>query len=80
VDLADARRRTKGRVFLKGNVDPVNTMLRGTRDDALAAARRCLSVAAPGGGYILSTACAVAPRTPPENVLALREAVESWRA
>ncbi len=77
VDLADARRRTAGRIFLKGNIDPVNTLLRGTRDEVLAAARNCLEIAGPGGGYILSTACAVAPATPPDNILALREAVPS---
>jgi hypothetical protein len=80
VELADARRRTAGRVFLKGNVDPVNVMLRGTRDDVRAAARTCLAAAGEGGGYILSTACAVPPATPPENILALREAVEGWTA
>lgn len=74
IDLADARRRTLGRVFLKGNIDPVNVMWRGTQADVRAAARHCLSVAGRGGGYILSTACAVPPATPPENILALSEA------
>ncbi len=75
VDLADARRRTLGRVFLKGNIDPVNTMLLGTPDAVRAAARECLAVAGRGGGYILSTACAVPPATRPENILAVTEAV-----
>jgi len=78
VDLADARRRTIGRLFLKGNIDPVNTMLRGTRDQVLAAARERLRMAGPGGGYILSTACAVPPAAPPENVEALAEAAEAF--
>jgi hypothetical protein len=73
VDLADARRRTLGRVFLKGNIDPVNVMLRGTPDTVRRAARDCIA-AAGSGGYILSTACAVPPATPPENILALTEA------
>ena len=71
VRLADARRRTIGRAFLKGNIDPVNTMLLGAPADVAAAARECLSIAGQGGGYILSTACAVAPATPPANILAL---------
>jgi len=73
VELADARRRTLGRVFLKGNVDPVNTVLRGTPADVRAAARACLHAAGAAGGYILSTACAVPPAAPPENVLALAD-------
>ena len=78
IDLADARRRTLGLLFLKGNIDPVNTMLLGTPDDVLAAARDRIETAGPGGGYILSTACAVPPAAPPENVAALAEAAESY--
>jgi hypothetical protein len=76
VDLADARRRTVGRLFLKGNIDPVNTVLRGTTADVAGAARERISTAGPGGGYILSTACAVPPWASPENILALAETAE----
>jgi uroporphyrinogen decarboxylase len=75
VELGDARQRTAGRVFLKGNVDPVNVMLRGTPEAVREAARACLAAAGSGGGYILSTACAVAPATPPENIAALADLV-----
>jgi hypothetical protein len=78
VDLAEAKRLTAGRLFLKGNIDPVNTMLNATRDEVLAAARERICVAGPGGGYVLSTACSVAPATPPDNILALAEAAERF--
>jgi hypothetical protein len=76
VDLADARRRLGLRVFVKGNVDPVNTVLRGSPAACFEDARARLAVAKPGGGYVLSTACSVPPHAPPINVLALTEAVE----
>jgi len=76
VDLADAKARVGGRLFLKGNVDPVNTVLRGTPDQCREDARRRIAIGAPGGGYILSTACSVAPHAPPENIRALVEAAE----
>jgi hypothetical protein len=78
VELADAVARTKGRLFIKGNLDPVSTVLFGTPDDVRAAARERLRIAAPGGGYILSTACSVSPAAPPGNIMVLREAVERW--
>jgi uroporphyrinogen-III decarboxylase len=78
VDLADAKRRLGGRVFIKGNVDPVNTVLRGTRPQCLEDAAARIATGSPGGGYILSTACSVPPHAPPENILALAEAAERW--
>jgi uroporphyrinogen decarboxylase len=78
VDLADAKARVGDRVFFKGNVDPVHTLLNGTREAVTADARRRIEIGKPGGGYILSTACSVAPRTPPENIEALVEAAETF--
>lgn len=75
VDLADARRRLPERVFIKGNVDPVNTLLRRTPDECYRDARARMA-AAGRAGYVLSSACSVSPRTPPANVLALVRAAE----
>jgi uroporphyrinogen-III decarboxylase len=77
VELAEAKRLTAGRVFLKGNLDPVHTLLRGTREDVVAAARERIATAGPGGGYVLSSACSVPPSAPPENIAALREVAET---
>ena len=75
VDLAEAKARVGGRLFLKGNVDPVGTVLRGSPADVLADARRRVAIGGRGGGYVLSTACSVPPAAPPENVRQLRAAV-----
>lgn len=66
VELEDAVAQLKGRAFIKGNIDPVNTLLHGDRNAVRAAVLHRLRVAAPGGGYILSSACSVAPRVKPE--------------
>lgn len=76
VDLADAKARLGNRVFIKGNIDPVNTVLRGTPEGCYEDACARIAIAAPGGGYILSTACSVPPHAPPENILQLRRAAE----
>ena len=69
VELPDAVEKLNGKIFLKGNVDPVNTLLRGdaakVRQDVsqiLECAGRSMS------GFILSSACSIAPPVDPENV------------
>jgi hypothetical protein len=76
VELDEAFGLLRGKAFIKGNLDPVGTLLQGTPETALAAAREKLRIAGRRGGYILSTACSVAPATPPQNIQALRRAIE----
>ncbi|NUP99883.1 MAG: hypothetical protein HUU35_08515 [Armatimonadetes bacterium] len=71
-DLADAKARVGGELFLKGNLDSVNILLNGQPAQVTAAAERAVAAAGPGG-YILSSACSVAPAVPAENVLAMGE-------
>ncbi|MEW6510145.1 MAG: uroporphyrinogen decarboxylase family protein [Bacteroidota bacterium] len=76
IELDEALRQIGGRCFVKGNVDSVNVLLRGTRPEILADVSHRLAAGRKAGGYILSTACSIAPHVPRENVLILREAVE----
>lgn len=78
VELADAKQRVGARLFLKGNMDPVNTLLLGSPAAVRADALRRLAVAAPGSGYILSSACSVPPAAPPGNITVLREAADEF--
>lgn len=80
VDLEDALDRIGGRLFIKGNVDPVHTLLFGSPDRIEADVRRRAALAGPRGGYILSTACSIAPRTPAENVRRLTAAANSQKS
>jgi len=77
VDLAEAKRGVGARLFLKGNVDPVGTVLLGSPEGVRRDAARRIAIGAPGGGYVLSTACSVPPGAPPDNVLQLRAAAEA---
>ncbi len=78
VELEDAKVRTRGRGFIKGNVDSVNTLLMGTQQDILEDARHRIMVGKEGGGFIFSTACSVAPQVERSKLSLLREAVERW--
>jgi len=68
VELAEAKARLGPAVFIKGNIDPVNALLFGGPAEVAAEVRRCLREGMPGGGFILSSACSVAPRTPAAQV------------
>jgi len=78
VELADAKRLTQGKIFIKGNIDSVNVLLRKTAAEVKEDARQRIEIAKPGGGYILSTACSVAPHVPLENLEILYEAAEEF--
>ena len=78
VRLDDAKRRIGGRLFIKGNLDPVGVLLNGNAQNVMGEARKCLEQAAFGGGYILSSACSVPPFAPAENISLLYEAAEKF--
>lgn len=78
VELAKAKEITRGKVFIKGNLDSVNVLLKGSVEEVERAARSCLDDAMDGGGYILSTACSAAPGVPPENLMVLCDVVEKY--
>ena len=65
VDLARAKQEVGQQLFLKGNMNPVALLGYTTEREVVAEATRCLEAAMAGGGYILSTACAVAPHMEP---------------
>jgi len=74
VDLAEARRRLGTRFSFIGNVDPVNTLLRGTPGDVEREIQEIIASAGPRA-LIVSTSDQTARDTPHENLHAYREAV-----
>jgi hypothetical protein len=75
IDLGEALDLINGRCFVKGNIDSVNVLLRGTPEEIRADIRARLDAAGHKRGFILSTACSIAPFVPREHVRLLREAV-----
>jgi uroporphyrinogen decarboxylase len=78
VELSEAKRVMQGRAFIKGNVDSVNVLLHGTHDDVVRDVSERLRIGKEGGGFILSTACSVAPGVPPERLVLLRNLAEQF--
>ncbi|NCS89873.1 MAG: hypothetical protein GW789_14215, partial [Ignavibacteria bacterium] len=80
VDLEEAKKTLTGKVFIKGNIDPVNTLLYGNKKQIEEDVLWRLKTGKTGGGYILSSACSIAPNTPPENIQLISELAEKYGA
>ena len=78
VALDEAFQTLDGRAFIKGNIDSVNTLLRGSDDDVLTDAHERLRIGKDEKGFILSTACSIAPAVTAKHIHLLRDAVERW--
>lgn len=76
VELATAKAQYGDRLFFKGNLDAVHEMLRADDATFVRAVRERLAVGSPGSGYILSSACSVAPRVEPERLKLMVELAE----
>ena len=78
VMLEDAVKRIGDRAFIKGNIDPVNILLNGTIDQVRTDVIKKLETGMKARGFILSTSCAIAPGTPPENLEVLSEMINKY--
>ena len=61
VDLADAFNRIGDTMFIKGNIDSVNTLLYANDEKARNDVLRIMEIGEKNKGFILSTACSIAP-------------------
>lgn len=68
VDLADAKKGVGQRLFLKGNLNSVSLLEYTTKEQVIAEASERIRVGMPGGGYILSSACSIAPHVEPWKI------------
>jgi len=78
VSLQEAKERIGHTIFIKGNVDPINVMLEGSAEDIKRDVANRIKVGKPNGGYILSTACSIAPHTKRENIQILKYIAEEF--
>jgi len=68
VDLSDAFNRIGDKMFIKGNVDSVNTLLNGSDEKIINDISERIKTGMKNKGFILSTACSIAPKVKKENV------------
>lgn len=65
IELAEAKHRIGDKMFLKGNMNSVALWQYKTKEEVIAEASERIRIGMPGGGYILSSACSVAPNVEP---------------
>jgi hypothetical protein len=80
IDLKEAVSKWGEALFIKGNVDSVHTLLSKDAHSITSDALERLSIGAQARGFILSTACSIAPRVPVENVKLLVDAARSFKS
>ncbi|MEN8153620.1 MAG: uroporphyrinogen decarboxylase family protein [Acidobacteriota bacterium] len=78
VELEDAFDRIGGKMFIKGNIDSVNTLLNGTEQSIRDDIKNRMNLGKKNKGFILSTACSIAPKVPRENVQLLAKIVKEF--
>jgi len=79
VDLDDAFQRIGDRMFIKGNIDSVNTLLAAGDEKAKNDVRKIIETGkTKGKGFILSTACSIAPLVSKERILMLSKLISEY--
>lgn len=68
VELADAKNGVGKRLFLKGNMNSVSILEYTTKEEVIAEVTDRIQIGKPGGGYILSSACSIAPHVEPWKI------------
>lgn len=77
VDLANAFDRIGSNMFIKGNIDSVNTLLYADDNRAREDILEIIDIGKKGNGFILSTACSIAPKVSSDRLEMLGEIVKS---
>ena len=78
MDIGEVKRKYGDRVCIVGNVDCGDLLSNGTPDMVREAVRQCIEVAAPGGGFMLSSSNSIHSSVRPENYLAMAEACREF--
>lgn len=78
MDLAYMKKTYGDRFAIKGNVDCAQTMTFGSVQDVIEETKKCIDIAAPGGGYILSSSNSIHSKVKPENYKAMVETVQEY--
>ncbi len=78
LDIAKMKQEHGDRFAMKGNVDCAHLLTFGTMQEVVEQTKEVIRVAAPGGGFILSSSNSVHSKVKPENYLAMWNTVRTY--
>ena len=78
MSLAKVKAEYGDKICIMGNVNCAGSLVHGSRQDVIDEVKRCIDIAAPGGGYILSSSNSIPNSVKPENYVAMVEAVKEY--
>lgn len=78
MDPKTLKERFGGKVCFWGGIDTQSVLPFGTPQQVREEVRRCIGVFAPGGGYVAAAIHNIRPEVPPENIVAMVEAVHEF--
>jgi uroporphyrinogen decarboxylase len=77
-DLPMLKERFGKKIVLCGGIDTHNVLPHGTPEEVRQEVRRVMGILGPGGGYMVASVHTIMTDVPPENVLAMVDAVEEF--
>ncbi len=78
MDIAQVKKHMNGRMCIVGNIDCRNLLPFGTAEEVDEAVKSTIDVAAPGGGYILSSSNSIHRNCKVSNAIAMVEAAHKY--
>jgi uroporphyrinogen decarboxylase len=77
-NLEELKRRYGGKLTLCGAIDTHRILPFGTLDEVRREVKRVIDALGPGGGYMVASVHTIMHDVPPENILAMVDAVEEF--
>lgn len=77
-DLAELKKQFGKKISFCGAIDTRHILPHGTPEQVRGEVRRVIEILAPGGGYLVASVHTIMDEVPPENILAMVDAVEAF--
>ena len=78
MDIGETKQYVAGKACILGNIDCRNLLVYDSEEEVEQAVKEAIEVAAPGGGYIVSSSNSIHPGVKPENYIAMVDATHKY--